>query len=122
MIKEMICVACPLGCQLKVTLDENDAVTNVTGNTCKRGVEYAHTECTNPTRSLTTTVKVEGGRLPVIPVKSSSALPKGLLFESMSVINDTCIKAPVKIGDVVVKNILNSGIDILATAPIDVCN
>lgn len=115
MIKDLICVACPLGCPLQVTLDENGAVTDVTGNTCKRGFEYANTECTNPTRSLTTTVNVDGGKLPVVPVKSSSALPKGALFECMKVINSTCMKAPVKIGDVVVKDILNTGIDIVAT-------
>ncbi len=115
MTKDLICVACPLGCPITVTLDENGAVTNVTGNSCKRGLEYANTECTNPTRSLTTTVKVNGGRLPVIPVKSSSALPKGLMFDCMKIINDTCIESPVKIGEIVVKNILDTGIDIVAT-------
>lgn len=115
MIKEMVCVACPLGCRLKVTLDDNGNVTDVTGNSCKRGIEYAHTECTNPTRSLTTTVKVVGGRLPVVPVKSSSALPKGILFDCMKVINKKSLNAPVKIGDIVVKNILDTGIDIIAT-------
>ncbi|MEG2782298.1 MAG: DUF1667 domain-containing protein [Oscillospiraceae bacterium] len=115
MIKDLVCVACPLGCPIKVTLDNNGIVTDVTGNTCKRGYEYAHTECTNPTRSLTSTVKVVGGKLPVVPVKSSAALPKGILFECMKVINTACLKAPVKIGDVVVKDILNTGIDIVAT-------
>lgn len=115
MTKDLVCVACPLGCPIKVTLDDNGAVVDVTGNTCKRGYEYAHTECTNPTRSLTSTVKVEGGRLPVVPVKSTAALPKGVMFDCMKEINKACLKAPVKIGDIAVKNILDTGIDIVAT-------
>lgn len=115
MVKDLVCVNCPLGCALKVTLDENGKVTDVTGNTCKRGYEYAHTECTNPTRSLTSTVKVDGGNLAVVPVKSAAALPKGLMFDCMKEINKTTMKAPVKIGDIVVKNILDTGIDIVAT-------
>ena len=74
--RELICVACPLGCPITVTLDENGAVTDVKGNTCKRGEAYAHTECTNPTRMLTTTVRVEGGNAYVVPVKTANPIPK----------------------------------------------
>lgn len=115
MTKDLVCVACPLGCAIKVTLDDNGNVTDVTGNTCKRGYAYAHTECTNPTRSLTSTARVEGGNLAVVPVKSSDALPKGMMFDCMKEVNKACLNAPVNIGDVVVKNILDTGIDIVAT-------
>lgn len=114
MIRELTCVACPLGCPITVTI-EADKVTEVKGNTCKRGAEYAVTECTNPVRSLTTTVKVNGGSTYVVPVKSSVAIPKGLLFEAMHEINNASVNAPVHIGDVVIKNILNTGADIVAT-------
>jgi CxxC motif-containing protein len=73
--RELICINCPLGCALTVTL-ENGEVTRVTGNTCPRGEAYARKECTNPTRIVTTTVRVEGGRLPVVSVKTASDIPK----------------------------------------------
>lgn len=112
--RELVCVACPLGCQITVTL-ENGEVTSVTGNTCKRGEAYAKTECTHPTRMLTTTVKVTGGEAPVVPVKSANPIPKELMLECMKEINKAQIPAPVKIGDTVIKNILNTGVDIVAT-------
>ena len=114
MIREITCVSCPLGCPLSVTIENNEVV-DVKGNTCKRGAEYAKTECTNPVRSLTTTVKVNGASVYVVPVKSSIAIPKNLLFDAMKIINSTSIDAPVNIGDVVVKDILNTGADIVAT-------
>lgn len=113
--RELTCVACPLGCSITVTLDEAGNVLEVTGNTCKRGDAYARTECTSPTRMLTTTVKVEGGKAPVVPVKSANPIPKGMMMDCMEVINKAVIKAPVKIGDVAVKDILGTGVDIVAT-------
>ncbi len=113
--RELICVACPLGCPITVTIDDNGNVTDVTGNTCKRGDAYAHTEVTNPTRMLTTTVRVEGGNSYVVPVKSANPIPKGMMFECMEIINKAAVKAPVKIGDVVIENILGTGVDIIAT-------
>ena len=113
--RDLICVSCPIGCAITVELDDNGQVISVTGNTCKRGDSYARQECTRPERMLTSTVKVEGGRLPVVPVKSSVPVPKEMLFDCMSEINKVTVKAPVKIGDVVLKNILNTGADIVAT-------
>ena len=94
---------------------ENGQVISVSGNTCKRGDAYARTEVTNPVRSLTTSVKVEGGIHPVVPVKSSSPVPKDRMFDCMKEINGAVIKAPVKIGDVVIENICGLGVDIIAT-------
>lgn len=112
--KNMICVACPLGCQLTVTLDGNEVVF-VTGNTCKRGDAYARTEITCPTRSLTTTVKCEGGMHPVVPVKSSVPVPKDKLLECMKVINSVTVQAPVLVGQVIIHNILGTEAHIVAT-------
>lgn len=114
MKRELTCVACPLGCSVTVEYDENE-VLSVTGNTCKRGEAYAKTEITNPTRSLTSSVKVNGGVHPVVPVKSDKPVPKDMLFECMKVINGTCVDAPVKIGQVIIENILDTGADIVAT-------
>lgn len=113
--REMVCVSCPIGCALTVELDDNNEVISVSGNTCKRGDSYARQECTHPERMLTSTVKVEGGRLPVVPVKSAKPIPKEMLFDCMKEINKVTLKAPVNIGDKVIENILGIGIDIVAT-------
>ncbi len=113
--RELICVACPLGCPITVSIDDSGSVTEVVGNTCKRGDTYAHTEVTNPTRMLTTTVRVEDGKSYVVPVKSANPIPKGMMFDCMEVINKATVKPPVNIGDVVIKNILDTGVDIIAT-------
>lgn len=113
--RDLICVSCPIGCAITVELDDNGQVTSVTGNTCKRGDSYARQECTHPERMLTSTVKVTGGRLPVVPVKSAKPIPKELLFDCMTEINKVTLTAPVKIGDVVLENVLNTGVNIVAT-------
>ena len=114
MKKNLICVSCPLGCPIEVEI-ENGEVVSVTGNTCKRGDSCARTEITNPVRSLTTSVKVEGGMHPVVPVKSSAPVPKDKMFDCMEAINAVTVKAPVKIGDVIIENICGLGVDIIAT-------
>lgn len=115
MKREMICVACPVGCGISIELDGEKKVLSVTGNQCKRGEAYAITECTAPARTLTTTAKVKGGHLPLVPVKSAKPIPKELMLESVQIINAAQVKAPVKIGDVIVENILGTGVDIIAT-------
>lgn len=116
MEKNIICVACPMGCEITVTLDDTtNEIISVKGNTCKRGDAYARTECTNPVRSFTTTVKVSSGEHPVVPCKSSSPLPKGKVLDCADFIRTVCVDAPVKIGDVLIKNILDTGVDIVAT-------
>lgn len=113
--REMVCVSCPMGCAITVELDDNNEVISVTGNTCPRGDKYARQECTHPERMLTSTVKVEGGRLPVVPVKSASPIPKEMLFDAMKEVNKVTLKAPVTFGDVAVKDILGTGINIVVT-------
>lgn len=115
MIKEMICVSCPLGCPITVELSDSGEVLKVTGNTCKRGEKYAISECTNPVRMLTSTMKVNGGSLPVIPVKTSAPIPKDMMFECMNVINNEVVDAPIKMGDVLISNVCDTGVDIVAT-------
>ncbi len=115
MQKNIICVACPMGCGVTVEIAENGDILSVTGNTCKRGDAYARAECTNPVRSLATTVKVDGGIHNVVPCKSAGSLPKDKIMECMEIINKAEAKAPVALGDILVENILNTGINIVAT-------
>lgn len=117
MVKELICISCPMGCHLKVDVDNK----TVTGNTCKRGEIYGLNEVTNPVRVVTSTVKVNGGELPVVPVKTAGAIPKKLNFECMKIINETTVNAPVKMGEVLIKDVLGTGIDVVASRDIE-CN
>lgn len=111
MEKELICICCPMGCRLKVNLEEN----KVEGNTCKRGAEYGINELRNPVRVVTSTVKIKGGMHKVLPVKTSGAIPKGLIFDCIKMINEVEVEAPVKIGQVIIKDILGTGIDVVAS-------
>lgn len=114
MKKDLTCVACPLGCSITVEY-EGAEVLSVTGNTCKRGDAYARTEIVNPTRSIASTVKVNGGVHPVVPVKTSCAIPKTMIFDCMKEINAVSVDAPVKIGQVIIANVLGTGADVVAT-------
>ncbi|MBE6601501.1 MAG: DUF1667 domain-containing protein [Ruminococcaceae bacterium] len=116
MIRELTCIVCPKGCPLKVEL-ENGAVINVTGHTCPRGKTYAINECTHPMRTITTTVRAENGE--VVPVKTSTTIPKELMFACMKEVNRATVKLPAKIGDVVIANVLETGADIVVAANVD---
>jgi CxxC motif-containing protein len=116
-IRELTCIGCPIGCVIEVDLrNKNDL--KVTGYTCKRGIEYGIKECTNPTRILTTTLKVEKGTMKVVPVKTSSDIPKDSIFACTEHLRGLKAKAPIHIGEVLVYNILGTGADIVATMDI----
>ena len=104
-----------MGCPITVTLSDGGEVLEVKGNTCPRGKAYAVTECTAPTRMLTSTVKVTGGRTAMVPVKTSVPVPKGMMLDVMKEINAVEIAAPVTIGQVIIKDVLGTGADIIAT-------
>ena len=112
MIRELTCIVCPKGCQLTVELKGKE-IRSITGHTCKRGEEYANTECTAPRRTLTTTAPVMGGG--VVPVKTDGTVPKELLFECMALINKAYVPADAEVGYIVIKNILNTGADVVTT-------
>lgn len=112
--RNLICINCPLGCALTVTL-ENGEVKNVTGNTCPRGDAYGRREVTNPTRIVTSTVTVTGGHLPVVSVKTASDIPKGKIEAVMDAIRTITVAAPIQIGDVVLADATGTGVDIVAT-------
>lgn len=112
-VKEMTCIVCPMGCPLRVTMDGEEIV-RVEGNTCPRGKNYAITEVIAPRRVLTSTVRVEGGHLPLCPVRTQGDIPKGLLFDAMGEVNALNIQAPVAIGDVLIPDICGTGVSLIA--------
>ena len=115
---KLTCIACPMGCPLSVEMD-GDKVINVTGNTCPRGKVYGEKEVTNPTRIVTSTVKVSGGESVMVSVKTKNDIPKGKIFDVVKALKDVEIPAPVKIGDVVIADVAGTGVDIVATKNVD---
>lgn len=113
-VKELICIGCPMGCMLSAQMEGNE-VTTVTGNTCPRGDAYARKELTSPTRIVTSIAQVEGGELPVVSVKTESDIPKSKIMDCMEAIKNTTVAAPITIGDVIVKNVAATGVNVVAT-------
>ena len=108
------CIICPIGCDITVTLGENK-VLSIEGNGCPRGLEYARNEILNPRRYLMTVVRVRNGDLPVVSVKSSKPIPKKLIKRAMMEIAKIEVKAPIRIGDIIIKNLLGLDVNIIAT-------
>ena len=115
--KDITCIVCPIGCKITVKLD-GKKVDLISGNKCKRGIEYAINEALDPRRMLTTSVLIENGEWPLISVKSSKPVPKENIFSILKEIKKTKVKAPVKTGQIIIKNVAGVGIDILATKSI----
>ena len=99
MERKLTCIICPLGCELNVKLEEGKVI-SVSGNTCKRGEIYAKNECTNPQRTITSTLRCEDGSL--VPVKTDRPIPKGKIEECMKIINAATAKLPVRGGDIII--------------------
>ena len=112
--RELTCIGCPMGCQITVELEEGEVI-SVKGNTCPIGDNYARNEVTHPERTVTSTVLIEGGDKCRLSVKTKSNIPKDKIVDCMKEIDAVRIKAPVKIGDVVVKNVAGTGVDVVAT-------
>jgi len=117
MIKEFVCIVCPNGCTLRA--EELDSEITVTGNTCPKGEEYAKTELTCPTRTLTSTVATSFPSHPVLPVRTSAAIPKGEIKNAMTAINRLLVTTRLKCGDTVVKDFIVPGVDLIATDDIN---
>ncbi|MDD3106724.1 MAG: DUF1667 domain-containing protein [Bacilli bacterium] len=113
-MRDLVCIVCPRGCRLKV--DENMVVT---GNYCKRGTTYALNELIKPMRMVTSTVKIDSIIIERLPVVTEKPIPKEKIFAVMEAINQVQVKAPVKIHDVIIENVLNLGVNIIATRSIE---
>lgn len=116
--RELICIGCPLGCMLTVEMNGEEVV-SVTGNTCLRGKTYAEKEVTNPTRIVTSTVRVSGGDRVSVSCKTQSDIPKGKIFDVARALKDVVAAAPVAIGDVLAEDIAGTGVAIVATSHAD---
>ncbi|NJE76521.1 DUF1667 domain-containing protein [Thermococcus sp. ES12] len=110
----LTCIICPLGCTIEVTM-EGDRITGITGCTCPRGEEYAVQEVTEPKRVVMSVVKVKGGMFPTVSVKSDRPVPKELIPKIMRELAGVEVEAPVRVGQVIVENILGTGANIVAT-------
>lgn len=114
-IRELTCINCPLGCSIRVEMEGNEIV-SVSGNNCNRGDTYARNEVISPVRVVTSSVRVEEGERAVVSVKTKSPIPKDSIFACVNAMKDVVVKAPVNIGDVVIGNIADTGVDLVATA------
>ena len=118
--RNLTCIVCPVGCQLEVTAAEDGKILNITGNTCKRGDDYASSEFTDPRRTLTTTVRIDGSDTDsFLPVRTSAPIPKAKLFDAMQLANTLTAKAPIKAGGIVCKDFIESGIDLVACKTVE---
>ena len=110
---KMVCINCPKGCEMEVTVSGSDV--KVSGNGCLRGEAYAKAEVTNPTRMVTGLVRVAGTRRP-LPVKTRTPIPKGKIADVTNLLANTTVLPPKRIGDVIVENVCDTGVDVVATA------
>ncbi len=114
--RPLICIVCPLGCRLNIVKDDSQEKGYlIQGNKCQRGLDYAIEEMINPTRMLPTTVAIKGAILNRLPVRTAKPIPKELIMPCMEIIARVQVEAPVRLGDVVIENILDTGVDIVAS-------
>jgi len=110
---EIICISCPVGCNLTVQ-DENGEF-KITGHQCNAGIKYAKEEMTNPTRNIATSVRIVGGDMPMLSVKTAKPIPKGVIMDVVKAVHEVEVTAPVRIGDVVLADVVGTGVDVVAT-------
>jgi len=113
-VREFICVTCPVGCTIEAVIKEGTLV-ETRGEACRRGVAFVEEELTAPKRMLTTTVRVRGGELPLVPVRSTEPLPKGLVPDVVARLREVELSAPVGEHQVVLADVLGTGVDIVTS-------
>lgn len=111
MIQEVICTCCPRGCHLKVSIDTEY---NVAGNHCPKGTEYGINEVTQPKRTVTSTVAASGGNLARLPVRTDQPIDKKRVMDVMALIQSTFVKPPVRRGDIILRNLLDSDVNLIS--------
>lgn len=116
-----ICIICPNSCRLEVEVGANGEII-VKGNQCKRGEEYGTNEFLSPKRTLITTMRIENGVLPVLPVRSNKELPKNKIFDAVEIVNKTVARAPIKMGDVIIRNLFGLDVDVIASRDMELKN
>lgn len=114
MKKVITCIGCPLGCTITATVD-GEIVTAVEGHTCKRGEEYARKEVINPRRIVTSTIKIKEGDIQMLSVKTKEDIPRGKIIDCIDALKGIQVNAPVMVGDMILKNVAGTGVDVIAT-------
>lgn len=109
-MKELICISCPRGCHLQV----DEETYEVTGNSCIRGAIYGANEIKNPMRVITSTVKIKGAKINRLPVKTSKPISKKLMFDVIRLLDEVEVQSPIKIGDIILENILGTDVNIIS--------
>lgn len=117
--RNLTCINCPIGCSIKVELEDGKIV-SVSGNSCVRGEVYAKSEVIAPVRVVTSSVVVNGGERAVVSVKTKEPIAKDKIFDCVDAMKDIIIDAPVSIGDIIIDNIANTGTPLVATANVGV--
>lgn len=113
-VREITCIMCPLGCRIKAVIDEGNILT-MEGNACPNGEEYARQEIMSPSRILMSVIKCRDCDMPTVSVKTDKAVPKKLIWEIMRELRDVEVDPPVNVGDIIMENVLGTGINIVAT-------
>ena len=116
--KEITCIVCPIGCKILVRMD-GSKLEILSGYKCKKGIEYSRNEALDPRRMLTTSALVKNGDWPLVSVKSSQPVPKEKLFFVLQKVKKADVNAPVILGEIVIKNVADTGIDIIATKTVE---
>ena len=112
--RELTCIVCPRGCNLIVKFNTDGTISEISGNACKRGITYAENECTHPKRTVTSTVRCADGR--IVAVKTADTVPKEKVFDVMREINLTRPEGKISVGDVIIENVADTGVAVVATA------
>ena len=118
MKKRFICIICPNGCEIEAEFNES-GIQRLEGNTCDKGAEYVRKEIFSPERGLATSVRVMNGSLPLVSVKTSKPIPKGRIMDAMKEVRKLKVPAPVKVGDILLEDILSIGADLVATKNVE---
>ena len=112
--RNLTCIVCPRGCNLTVKFNTDGGISEILGNACKRGITYAENECTHPKRTVTSTVRCADGR--IVAVKTADVIPKERIFDAMREINACRPDGEIKIGDVIIENVADTGVAVVASA------
>lgn len=121
MLREFTCIICPNGCDIEVELEKDGTILSISGEGCMGGVNYVKQELSDPHRTIASLVPVKGGELPLVSVRLNRPVPKNRIFDVMAEIRKASLSAPVKSGDIVIRNILGLGSDVIATKDIEAC-
>lgn len=116
----IICIGCPLGCTATLTISEDSKLTGITGCKCKAGHKYVVNEYKKPVRVLTGTIVTQDSAQPLLPVRTAAPIPKEKLLAGMKVLAETGVRPPVRIGDVIISNLLGTRVSVVATSDLPI--